>query len=266
VGTDQQAAGRGSGSGGGTTGLTIASVAVLTIVALAVILFVIFHDRDPSDQKIADGVKLTKAEAHGQALFGETCASCHTLAASHSAGTVGPNLDQLRPNRALVLTAINDGFTTPVGVMPAGLYSGSDAADVAAYVARAAGVGVTRPRPSTSGAATGAPDPSTSAAPPTSTSATPPAGGGGGAAGGGDAAALAAGRTVFTMNCASCHTLRDAGSTGTIGPNLDQLAPDLPTVQRQVINGGGGMPAFGGTLSRTDIDNVSRYVSAVAGR
>jgi mono/diheme cytochrome c family protein len=77
---------------------------------------------------------------------------------------------------------------------------------------------------------------------------------------------MAAGRSVFSANCASCHTLADAGAGGTVGPNLDQLRPDFATVQRQVTNGGGGMPAFGGQLSRADITAVSRYVSAVAGR
>jgi mono/diheme cytochrome c family protein len=263
VGTDQQAAGRGGGSGRGTTGLTIAAVAALTIISLFVVFFVIFRDKDPNDQKIGDGVKLTKAEAHGQALFGETCALCHTLAASHSAGTIGPNLDQVRPNRALVLTAIQQGFTSPTGIMPAGLYSGEDAEDVAAYVARAAGVGAPRARPQNTPLSTGGGGPSTTEAPAsTSTQAAPPAGGGGG----GGAADAAAGRSVFTSNCASCHTLRDAGATGTVGPNLDELRPDDATVERQVINGGGGMPAFGSTLSRADIANVSAYVSSVAGR
>jgi outer membrane protein assembly factor BamB/cytochrome c5 len=85
-----------------------------------------------------------------------------------------------------------------------------------------------------------------------------PAGGGG--------ASLAAGKAVFRTNCATCHILADANATGTTGPDLDQLMPDFATVERQVINGGGGMPAFGGSLSRAQITSVSRYVAAVAGR
>jgi outer membrane protein assembly factor BamB len=84
--------------------------------------------------------------------------------------------------------------------------------------------------------------------------------------GGGGAVSVAAGRAVFSQSCATCHTLADANANGSVGPNLDQLRPDFATVQRQVTNGGGGMPAFGGQLSRDQIDSVARYVSTVAGR
>jgi mono/diheme cytochrome c family protein len=96
-----------------------------------------------------------------------------------------------------------------------------------------------------------------------STSATPPPKKAAAGAGGGN---VAAGRTVFTSSCASCHTLADAGAKGNVGPNLDNLKPNMATVQRQVTNGGGGMPAFGGQLSRAQIADVSRYVAAVAGK
>jgi mono/diheme cytochrome c family protein len=84
-----------------------------------------------------------------------------------------------------------------------------------------------------------------------------------GAAGGGDAAA---GKEVFTANCATCHTLADAGATGTVGPNLDEVAPDQATVEAMVRNGGGAMPAFEGQLSDDEITNVAAYVSSVAGQ
>jgi mono/diheme cytochrome c family protein len=83
------------------------------------------------------------------------------------------------------------------------------------------------------------------------------------AAAAGDAAA---GKAVFTSNCGSCHTLADAGTTGAVGPNLDDLKPDAARVQHQVEVGGGPMPAFKGTLSDTDIANVAAYVSSVAGQ
>jgi mono/diheme cytochrome c family protein len=86
-------------------------------------------------------------------------------------------------------------------------------------------------------------------------------------AGGGESASLAEGKTIFTTNCGSCHTLKEAGTSGEVGPNLDELEPDLATVEQQVQNGGGGMPAFGkeGTLSPEEITAVAMYVSTEAG-
>ena len=60
----------------------------------------------------------------------------------------------------------------------------------------------------------------------------------------------AAGKAVFTTNCGGCHTLSDAGTTGTVGPNLDDVKPDAATVSTQVINGGGAMPPFKGLADR----------------
>ena len=74
------------------------------------------------------------------------------------------------------------------------------------------------------------------------------------------------GKDIFTANCGSCHTLADAGTTGTVGPNLDQLKPPLAIVQHQVINGGTVMPAFKGTLTPAQITAVAKYVSSVAGK
>jgi cbb3-type cytochrome c oxidase subunit III len=82
----------------------------------------------------------------------------------------------------------------------------------------------------------------------------------------GSASASAQGKQVFTANCKGCHTLKDAGATGSVGPNLDDLAPDKATVVRQVNNGGGPMPAFKGKLSSAQINAVASYVSSVAGK
>ena len=73
-----------------------------------------------------------------------------------------------------------------------------------------------------------------------------------------------AGKEVFlgASGCAGCHTLSDAGSTGTIGPNLDDLKPSHDAVVAQVTNGGGGMPAFGDSLSEDQIQDVAAYVSS----
>jgi len=82
---------------------------------------------------------LTAAEKHGRELFGMRCAQCHTLTASNAVAQVGPNLDQLRPPKALVLDAIKNGRARGAGQMAAGLYAGQDAEDVASYVAKAVG-------------------------------------------------------------------------------------------------------------------------------
>jgi uncharacterized membrane protein len=74
------------------------------------------------------------------------------------------------------------------------------------------------------------------------------------------------GRGVFaSAGCARCHTLADAGSTGTTGPNLDGLAPTAVRVAAVVASGRGEMPPFAGTLGDDEIDAVAAYVSAVSG-
>jgi mono/diheme cytochrome c family protein len=83
----------------------------------------------------------------------------------------------------------------------------------------------------------------------------------------GESSLAAEGKTVFTSTCGSCHTLKEAGTSGEVGPNLDELEPDLATVEHQVVNGGGGMPAFGkeGLLNAKEVKAVATYVSSVAG-
>jgi cytochrome c5 len=86
--------------------------------------------------------------------------------------------------------------------------------------------------------------------------------GGGGGGGGGDAAA---GEEIFVANCGSCHTLTAAGTSGTVGPNLDDSSFDQGAVEDQVAQGGGGMPAFEGQLSEEEIQNVAAFVVASEG-
>jgi mono/diheme cytochrome c family protein len=129
--------------------------------------------------------------------------------------------------------------------MPANLVRGQDARDVAVYVAKCAGnascgvsaASLTPPATTTTGGTT-----------------TAPAGGGGGSP-------LAAGKKVFTTaGCSSCHTLKDAGAKGTVGPNLDQLKPPYARIVSQVEHGGGPMPAFKGQLSDKQIHDVAAFV------
>jgi cytochrome c oxidase subunit 1 len=79
--------------------------------------------------------------------------------------------------------------------------------------------------------------------------------------------ANAEGKRVFaSASCGGCHTLKDAGAEGTVGPNLDQTKPTKALVVDRVTNGFPPMPSFKGQLTSAQIDAVAAYVSAVAGR
>jgi cytochrome c6 len=75
----------------------------------------------------------------------------------------------------------------------------------------------------------------------------------------------AKGKSIFLTNCGSCHTLADAKTTGTIGPNLDTLKPDYQAATAQVTNGGAVMPAFKSNLSTQQIADVAAYVVTSTG-
>ena len=199
---------------------------------------------------VASGSADTQA---GQKLFSQNCASCHTLAAANAHWTVGPSLDAAfygdrqqgyKPSSIenVVLDQIrlgsgpvSSGASSKNGhgpaeepTMPANLVKGQDAVDIAAYVASVAGQsGPEAASPSSLGTD---------------------------------------GKTIFSSECASCHTLKAAGSSGTVGPNLDQLKPPFAAAQHQVENGGGVMPAFKGTLSQAQIDAVAHFVADNAGK
>jgi mono/diheme cytochrome c family protein len=71
-----------------------------------------------------------------------------------------------------------------------------------------------------------------------------------------------AGGEVFAANgCGSCHTFEAAGSSGSVGPNLDEASPDYEGAFTTIKNGRGGMPAFEGQLSDQQIADVAAYVS-----
>ena len=75
-----------------------------------------------------------------------------------------------------------------------------------------------------------------------------------------------AGKQVFeTAGCKGCHTLKAAGATGTVGPNLDQAKPALSKVVTQVLNGGGAMPPFKSSLSSKQIADVAAFVVTSTG-
>ena len=85
----------------------------------------------------------------------------------------------------------------------------------------------------------------------------------GGAAPAGDPAA---GAEVFaSAGCGSCHALADAGTSGAVGPNLDESQPSYELVVDRVTNGMGAMPAFAGQLSEQQIQDVAAYVVQATG-
>ncbi len=194
--------------------------------------------------------------SQGKAIFLKTCGACHTLADAGTQGTVGPNLDDAFSSdkqQGFSQQTMKDivrgqiAYPDPAGAMRANLVTGADANSVATYIAQCSGnpqCGVT--------AAT--------AAPATTTTTTT----GGGSTG---SSALAAGKQVFaSAGCGGCHTLKDAGTSGTVGPNLDQLKPSQARVVTQVTNGGTIMPSFKGKLTAAQIQAVATYVSSVAGK
>ena len=189
---------------------------------------------------------------HGKELFKQGCGSCHTLADAGTTGAIGPNLDyaflQSRKDglgeetfvqvvRDQMAYAVTKPSTGAPG-MPRDIFTGQDADDVATYVASVAGL-----------------DASGQIMNP----ANPPKPGGGGSATGG--------KTIFaTAGCTGCHTLKAAGSSGTVGPNLDDAKPSKELVIDRVTNGQGGMPSFKGQLSEAQIQAVADYVSSNAGK
>jgi mono/diheme cytochrome c family protein len=81
---------------------------------------------------------------------------------------------------------------------------------------------------------------------------------GGEAGGEGDAEK---GESIFVeQGCGGCHTLEAAGTSGAIGPNLDESKPDFELVVDRVTNGSGAMPSFSDKLSEDEINDVSAYV------
>jgi len=223
-----------------------AQVAALVVLALAASLLL---------AACGDTVGYTKASSgdriHGKELFKQGCGSCHTLADAGTTGTIGPNLDyaflQSRKDglgEDTILQVVRDqmayAVTTPsTGVpgMPRDIFTGQDADDVATYVASVAGLDASGqiidpanpPKPTQPGSTDG--------------------------------------KTVFaTAGCTGCHTLKAAGSTGTVGPNLDEAKPSKDLVIDRVTNGQGGMPSFKGQLSEAQIQAVADYVSSNAGK
>lgn len=180
----------------------------------------------------------TADPAEGKAIFQQTCGGCHTLREAGTNGSnpvqnpsSGPNLDDaFAASREegyapdTIAEVVRGQIAYPVAPMPEDLLNDADADAVALYVSLVAG--------------------------------NPDASIGGGPSAGGDDP-----KSMFTSNCGSCHTLEKAGTSGTVGPNLDEAQPTFEKAVRQITNGGGGMPAFGPQLTDEQIRALARYVS-----
>ncbi|HVM68617.1 MAG TPA: c-type cytochrome [Gaiellaceae bacterium] len=87
--------------------------------------------------------------------------------------------------------------------------------------------------------------------------------GGGTDTGGGEPEGDAeAGAEVFAANgCGGCHTFQDAGSSGNVGPNLDEADVDYEEALEVITEGRGAMPAFGDRLDEQQLRDVAAYVT-----
>ncbi|MGI8974931.1 MAG: c-type cytochrome [Gaiella sp.] len=185
---------------------------------------------------------------NGKELFVRGCGSCHELADAGTKGQIGPNLDfafvQSRLDglgESTIQQVVRGQITYPVDEtptgepgMPADIFEGEEAEDVATYVAEVAGLDDSG-RPI---------DPANPPKP------APPTGG------------ETDGKAVFaSAGCGGCHTLAAAGSDGNVGPNLDQSQPSLELAIDRITNGQGGMPSFDGQLSEEQIQAVAEFVT-----
>lgn len=126
--------------------LVTLAIALVFAFGLVVPVYVLAHNGD--DKAGTDlGVHLSADQQTGRELFSKACVVCHTLAAVKSVGHIGPNLDyrvgkelnSYEQRYALVLNAITEGRALGRGDMPALLYQGKEAEDVASFVAAVAG-------------------------------------------------------------------------------------------------------------------------------
>jgi mono/diheme cytochrome c family protein len=127
--------------------LVTLGIVVLVVFGLAVPALVLAFNGDHKASVAVGGIHLNAQEQKGRELFAHSCAVCHTLSAVKSVGRTGPNLDVRvgediatpAGRKALVLGAIAEGRARGLGQMPALLYQGKEAEQVADFVAKVAG-------------------------------------------------------------------------------------------------------------------------------
>jgi mono/diheme cytochrome c family protein len=124
-----------------------AGVVVLFAFGLAIPALVVASNKDDKAGVGVGGVKLNANEQKGREFFARSCAVCHTLSGVKSVARTGPNLDVRvgedistpAGRKGLVLSAIAEGRARGLGQMPALLYQGKEAQQVAEFVAAVAG-------------------------------------------------------------------------------------------------------------------------------
>jgi mono/diheme cytochrome c family protein len=193
------------------------------------------------------------SQGSGKQLFTQACGGCHVLADAGTAGTVGPNLDDaFAQSRA-------DGMTSSTFTQ---VVAGQIRFPIVTTSTGAPGMpgpDTTLPRcEDVEGDAFCVNDQDQAIA---DIAVYVGAVAGTGATG----EALTDGKSIFSSVCAGCHTLADAGTTGTTGPNLDDSRPPRDLVVDRVTNGRGQMPAFEDTLSPDQIAAVADYVASNSG-
>jgi mono/diheme cytochrome c family protein len=122
-------------------------IVLLFAAGLAVPALVLAFNGEHKASVAAGGLHLNAEQVKGRELFAHACAVCHTLAAVKSVGRTGPNLDvrvgadipAAAGRKALVENAIAEGRARGLGQMPAMLYQGKEAEQVASFVAAVAG-------------------------------------------------------------------------------------------------------------------------------
>ena len=193
------------------------------------------------------GLADESASSGGQELFTQKCGGCHELQAAGTRGTIGPSLDAAFAaprdegfDESTIREVVLNQMRFPIPPMPEPdspeMFPPSEFTDeereeamsaIAAYVASVAAneEAIAAARTSAGGASADDPE------------------------------------GLFATNCASCHTLAAAGSSGTIGPNLDESAADQAAIAEQIRNGGGGMPAFGDQLTDEQIQALAAWVA-----
>jgi len=134
-------------SGKSSQRLALLGAGIVTLAfGLGIPALVLAHNADTQSKGAPGGVKLTASQQDGRKIFAKNCSTCHTLAAANAVGKVGPSLDAIIPpipdkkaRIAFVNDAVVNGRARGMGQMPRGLIDGTDQAQVADFIAAAAG-------------------------------------------------------------------------------------------------------------------------------